>query len=131
MRALKLLIASLFISCSGSNSDMDIQKTNTKNAFKGYWNLAKIRGGFSPTEQFTSGDVVFNFLDNDSVKIMIEVLVENSSKLPFKNDTILSYEYDSIEIVIGDENFEYIITDSLLKLFDNLASDGIMLELVK
>lgn len=127
MQMIIMLIISLFVSCSEQNNDID----KIENPLKGEWNLKQISGGFSESEQYNNGDVVFHFTENDSVNIKFGIVLENSSKFPFTSDTVLYYEYDSVEIIIGDFEFEYVIADSLLKLIDNLASDGIMLELKK
>ncbi len=120
---------SLSLSCSDKNIDTPQNKPN--NLFIGEWNLSQIFGGFSPTEKFENGDVVFDFTENDSVNVSVEIALEDGSKLPYKNDTTLHYNYDSLEVFIADKKFEYIIADSVLKLYDDLASDGIMIELVK
>ncbi len=131
MQILILLIASLFLSCSEQKNDSDNTQDKLENPIVGEWNLKKISGGFSKSEEFEKGDVIFNFMENDSVNIAIGIVIENTSKLPFKNDTFLHYGFDSLEIIIGDKEFEYLLADSLLKLFDNLAADGILLELEK
>jgi hypothetical protein len=100
---------------------MNTPQNKTYNPFKGDWNLSQISGGFSATEQFENGDAVFYFMENDSFNVSLGITLENSSKLPYKNDTTLYYEYDSIEIVIGDKEFEYVIADCVLKLIENKA----------
>ncbi len=136
---LLILLVSLFVSCSEESVSCSEESEEViKNPLHGKWNVTELDGGFSPLEQFDAGDIVFNFMENDSVSIELDITLENFSKFPFKNDTVLYYrfDYDSIEItigdiMIGDIEFEYLLSDSVLKLFDDLVADGIMIELEK
>ena len=113
----------LLFSCS-ENTD------NESNLFLGKWQVISVAGGFSPTETFQEDEIIWDFYSNDSLEITINIIVSNTSKLPIKNDTTLLYSYDTNNILlIGSFEYEYRIEENSLKLFDNFASDGIMIEL--
>lgn len=114
----------LFFSCS-ENTYIE------SNLFLGKWQLISVAGGFSPTETFQEDEIIWNFYSNDSLEITTNIIVSNSSKLPIKNDTTLLYSYDTNNILIGSFEYEFRIEENSLKLFDNFASDGIMIELKK
>ena len=108
-----------------------INNTNNANPFVREWNLKQVSGGFSQLESFQRGDVIFDFMENDSVKINLNIILQSTSKVPIKNDTIIYYEFDSLKILLGSQEYEYRFEEAKLKLIDNLASDGIMMELEK
>lgn len=116
----------LFNSCVNDKKD-----DFPTNPFIGIWELKSIVGGFSPTESFQKNEILWTFNTDESLEIKINKKLSNVSKLPIKVDTILSYSYDTINISIGTIEFVYKLEGKLLKLDDNLASDGIMLELEK
>ena len=120
----------LLVILSSCDDDNDV---NIDNPFLGEWHLISLTGGFSPTETYQVGDIIWGFNSDDSLEIEISTNISNQSRLPIKNDTTLSYSYDSLHLVVGNNNYEYRLenNDSTLKLYDELASDGIMMELEK
>lgn len=126
---MNIIIISLMLLCN--SCDNDKKDDFPTNPFIGKWELKSIVGGFSPTESFYDNEVIWTFNTDESLEIKINKELSNVSKLPIKVDTTLSYSYDTINISIGTNEFEYKLEGKTLKLYDNLASDGIMLELEK
>lgn len=95
--------------------------------------MISLTGGFAPGETFSNEKIIWEFSSNDSVKITADTVLSDKSRLPFIKDTVLFYSYDSLNIILGDNEYEYEyeIQDKVLKLIDDLASDGIMLEFEK
>lgn len=121
----------MFTYCGVTDNNI-VPKQDESNPFAGKWQTTKVSGGFSSPESFTDDEIVWDFFSNDSLKIIRQIDIPDNSKLPFKRDTVLSYSHDSMKITIGNNiDFEYKIDNKSLKLFDNLASDGIMIELNK
>ncbi len=128
MNLFVFVLTLLLCNCGNKNSD---DLLNNNNRFIGQWQLISVSGGFSPTENFQSDDIIWKFQSNDSLEITTNVVVASNSRLPIKGDTVLSYSYDTINLSIGNFKYEYKIEKNSLKLFDNLVSDGMMIELVK
>ncbi len=129
MKLMNIIIISLMLLCN--SCDNDKKDDFSTNPFIGKWELKSIIGGFSPIEIFQENEILWTFNTDESLEIKINKELSNVSKLPIKVDTTLSYSYDTINISIGTNKFEYKLEGKTLKLYDNLASDGIMLELEK
>ena len=114
-----------------SNCENNINPGDKDALFVGKWELISLTGGFAPNEVFNDEKIIWEFSPNDSVRITIDTVLLDKSRLPFKVDTVLFYNYDSLNISIGDNEYEYELQDKVLKLIDDLASDGIMLEFEK
>lgn len=127
MNILILTFILLFSNCENNNNE-DLTSKNGYDLFVGKWELMSLTGGFAPSETFNENEIIWEFNSNDSLKITIENDISDKSRLPIKIDTILPYSYDTLNISIGDYEYEYILKEKSLKLIDNLASDGIMLE---
>lgn len=128
MQIIILAIAFLFSNCENNDN---INPGDNDTLFVGKWELISLTGGFAPNETFTDDKIIWEFLQNDSVVVTIDTVLLDKSRLPFKVDTILFYSYDSLNISIGEIEFEYNLQDKTLKLIDDLISDGIMLEFEK
>lgn len=116
----------LFSSCDKpQNDDLSV------NPFIGKWELKSLMGGFSPTESFQENVILWVFNADESLIMTINKELSNLSRMPVKIDTIVSYSYSTIDISIGTFEYEYQLEGKTLKLFDNLASDGFMLEFEK
>lgn len=122
-----MLIIILFSSCENNDKE-NISFSDNDTMFVGKWELISLTGGFAANEIFNDKKIMWEFYSNDSVRITIDTVLFEKSRLPFKTDSILFYTYDSINISVGDYKFEYTLHDKSLKLFDNLASDGFVLE---
>lgn len=120
------LVITMLISCS---KECDVNKANNDNPFIGEWNVKSVSGGFSQTEFFQKGDIIFDFMENDLVKINLEITFQSPTKEPIKNDTIIHYKYDSLKIFLGSQKYGYRFVEEKLQLDNNLVSDGIMIEL--
>ena len=126
MNSLLLVLTLLLCNCEKTTDNI-----LNHNRFIGQWQLISVSGGFSPHENFQSDEIIWKFQSNDTLEITTNVVVTNSSRLPIKKDTVLTYSYDTNYLVIDNHKYEYKIDKNSLKLFDNLHSDGIMLEFVK
>ena len=130
MKILILAIAFLFSNCENNDKE-NIKHEDNDTLFIGKWELISLTGGFAPNETFNDEKIIWEFLPYDSVIITIDTVLLDKSRLPFKVDTVLIYTYDSLNISIGNNEYEYDLQDKTLKLIDDLASDGIMLEFEK
>ncbi|MCF8226848.1 MAG: hypothetical protein K9J30_13305 [Bacteroidales bacterium] len=127
-----LLIAMVFLFTNCENNDKEIiNHEDNDTLFVGKWELIGVTGGFAPNENFNDEKIMWEFSPVDSVKITIDTVLSDKSRLPFKADTVLFYNYDSLNISIGDSDYEYELQDKEMKLIDDLASDGIMLKFEK
>jgi len=121
----------LTINCQGSKLIFDFVSNydcnNNNNLFIGKWGLVSLIG-FTYPENFNDNDIIWEFLSDDSLQITINIVVPEYSRLPVKSDSILLYSYDSLTINIGQYDYEYKIEENSLKLYDNLVTDGMMLE---
>lgn len=123
----KLIFFLLFVFFITSCSKNNYEKQNSNNPFEGKWKLISLTG-FSSSENFNENEINWEFLSNDSLHINVNINISDFSSLPIKKDSVLPYSYDTLKILIGNFNFEYKIEANSLKLFDNLASDGILLD---
>jgi len=119
------LALTLLFSCTEKAENID------NNPFLGKWHLMKVTGGFSPIETFQAEEIIWWFKSNDSLEIKVNFKVANNSLLSIKNDTTLLYSYNTTNLLVGRLEYEYRFEETILKLFDNLASDGKMFELEK
>ena len=127
MNILLSALVFLFSSCE-KNDKENHSPSDNDTMFEGKWELIGLTGGFAPDETFNDEKITWEFNPDDSVRLTIDTVLSEKSRLPFKADSILFYTYDSLNISIGDYKFEYTLHDKSLKLFDNLASDGFVLE---
>jgi len=129
MKLMNIIIISFLVilTCCDDNKNDDF----SEKAFFGNWELKSLLGGFAPTEIFKENEILWLFNSDKTLKITINKELSDKSRLPIKIDTIVSYSYDTINISIGLYKYEYKFEGKTLKIIDNLASDGIMLEFVK
>ncbi len=103
----------------------------------GKWQLRSLTGGSAPAETFTGNDVVWDFWPVDTLIIDVNKVVPENSRLPFKESTLFHYSVDSTTMLsiynFNDEHYDYEfrVEENTLQLYQNVASDGIVLEFEK
>lgn len=108
----------VFVSCT---------KNQEIHQLSGEWQLKSLVGGFSPNETFQGDEVLWVLNSEKSLKTKINKVIPQNSRLPIKNDTILSYSYDASNIYFGNHQFNYQIEGNTLKLSKLIESDGILM----
>jgi len=121
------LIITILLSCTKNN----VNEEEINNPFLGEWNLNSVTGGFAMPEMYGNGEITFNFKEDNNVEIKYNISIPASSRLPFTNDTLVIYKYDSETIEIGNFEYYYIIEGDKLSLDDDIASDGALIEFNK
>ncbi len=111
-----ILIFSMLLSLTSCTSN---DTSKQENLLIGTWNLMKFENGFSPTENFSNGDIIWNFQENGNVSI--NSLMTNS---PIKPNGSYNYSLTGNRILIGDTEYDYEFNNSILFISDNPSADG-------
>ena len=101
-------------SCSDSNKTEDISIFRK-------WNLIKFEGGFSPTEKFNEGIIIWEFQQNNTVKIVND---NSISSPPIKPNGEYNFSINGSKILIDNLEFDFILENSSLIISNNPSSDG-------
>jgi hypothetical protein len=117
-----LCILLSFINCSNNNIG------NNENSIIGTWSLLKFEPGFSPTENFNNGDIIWIFQQNGTVNITIDISISSS---PIKQSGSYNYSLTERRILIGDTEYDYEFNKSILVISDNPSADGFRAEFSK
>jgi len=122
-----ILISTISLSCSKDNP----KEFNSINPFLGKWTLNLVTGGFFMPEIYDEGQIIFDFKDDNTVHIDFNTSILSSSKLPIKNDTVITYQFDSLVINLDGTTYNYVINDNKLTIGNNSSSDGISFQFGK
>lgn len=113
-----LSILSIFFSITSCSEEGTEQE---QNLIFNQWDLIKYEPGFSPTENFNSGQVLWDFQKNN----ILVVKVDNSvATPPLKTEG--SYEYTIIgnRISIDNKEYDFSLNYNILTISDDPSSDG-------
>jgi hypothetical protein len=118
------LILSILLSFINCSNNID----NNENSIIGTWNLLKFEPGFSPTENFNNGDIIWVFQQNETVNITIDTSISSS---PIKPSGNYNYSLSESRILIGDTEYDYEFNKNILIISDNPSADGFRAEFSK
>ena len=130
MKTICFLLAVILISCNNKSGNA-LPKSQT-NVLTGNWTLRKCSPGFAPQETFNQNDIIWQFYQNNTVAVTINIALPITSGVPIKTNTMVFYnlvnnETVTIENVVYNISFQY----NKLILDNNSASDGTRLEFDK
>ena len=91
MKSLIFIISLAFITCTDEASH------GQNESIYGTWNLIKVTAGFSPIEEFTEGQIIWEFNSQKLLLVTINTELSESSNITLRENG----EYD---FVIIDEN---------------------------
>ncbi len=114
----------LFSSCS-DNETMKID-----GPIIGKWSLLIYEPGYSPTENFNTGEIIWEFKETGILNVIISESISSSPVLP-NGKYKYSINENELKITIDNTEYDYEINNTKLLIDDDLASDGFRIEFIE
>ncbi len=114
----------LFSSCS------DNEPINIEGPIIGKWSLIKYKPGYSPTENFNTGEIIWEFKKIEILNVIIDESISSSPVLP-NGKHKYSLNVNELKITIDNTEYDYEINNTKLLIDNDLASDGFRIEFIK
>jgi len=112
------LILTILFMFTGCNKEEVKQQ---ENLILGQWSLIKFEPGFSPTENFTNGKVIWLFQQPNKLKVEIANTVSFS---PIKSTGEYEFSLSGNLISIDNLEYDFSINGNILVISDDPSSDG-------
>lgn len=127
MKSLIFIISLAFITCTDEASH------GQNESIYGTWNLIKVTAGFSPIEEFTEGQIIWEFNSQKLLLVTINTELSESSNITLRENG--EYDFVIIDeniIRINDDEYNYFLLEKekLIISFEE-ASDGPRMEFIK
>lgn len=120
-----ILILLTLLFTTGCSEDEPRQE---KMSIDGQWSLTIYEPGLSPTEDYNTRQIVWNF-QNDNILI---VKIENTVNTPpILEDGEYSYSLTNDKVIINNLEYDFSLSNSQLIISDDPASDGFRAIFVK
>ena len=116
----------LFIGCG--------QEKNEEISIIGQRSLIKYEPGFSPTENYSLGTILWTFNANNSVYVMIADVTEVNDGIPLNKSGTYSYSNTENELLLDhNQRFKYEMTSGelIISTFIGPSADGIRITFSK
>ena len=100
----------------------------------GQWSLIKYEPGFSPTENFSLGAILWTFNSNNRVNVIIADDKEVNNEVPLNISGNYSYSNTESELLLDNkQNFKYEIKNRelIISSFIDLSADGLRITFSK
>ena len=109
-----LIILSVFTGCN------EEKVRHQENSIFGKWSLIRYEAGFSPTEDFSNGEVIWLFKQPNKLKVE----THNTMSSPIK--LIGQYEFSLNKNIINIDNskYDFLITENTLVISNDPSADG-------
>lgn len=117
MKNMYLILSVLFL-FTGCNEEETKQQENS--IYK-QWNLIKYEPGFSPTENFSENQIIWNFQQTNILKIQVDNAV---STPPLKTEGEYDFSINGNRVSINNMEYDFSISESTLIISDDPSSDG-------
>lgn len=125
MKNILLVILLGFSSCGEKNNEID-----QNDQIIGKWSLVNVMAGFSPSEIYDKGVILWEFTSENQILVEINKELNESSNVPLNRNG--TYKYELIENIINikDIAYEYYLDNGQLILSHEEVSDGPRLEFI-
>ncbi|MCK0123989.1 hypothetical protein MWU76_06225 [Gelidibacter sp. F2691] len=121
-----LLILSIFFFITSCSEEEDEKQQST--SIYNQWDMIKYEPGLSPTENFSKGQVSWNFEKTNSLKVQIDKTISNP---PLKNEGTYEFSINGDRISIDNIEYDFSINQKTLTISDDPASDGFKITFAK
>lgn len=124
MKLLTIIFSILlsFTSCS------DNETINIEGPIIGKWSLIIYEPGYSPTENFNIGKIIWEFKKTGILYTFIDESISSTPVLPTGK---YNYSLNELKITIDNMEYDYEIDNTKLIIHNDPTSDGFRIEFIK
>lgn len=117
---LSFLVLFFISSCNEDRIKQD-ELQQKENSIYNKWDLVKYEPGFSPIQNFNSGQIYWDFQQNNILQVEVDNSIDNA---PLKINGEYAFSIDEDRISIDNTAYDFSINNNELIISDDPSSDG-------